>query len=394
MNGQPLASQTVPFATLAFAFSVFCSSHCLGQQNYELRADELGIVSQASIDANQLRIVAQDGTLTVYSRSRQYDSNDGLWLGYSDAGTRQVIRWPATNAGNMQIGQITGGIVKFRYSKMAVRDRPGQTNRRFMAKPQITSGLLQSGTAATPAVRNTRNLLPSVFKPSDLFQSLGSASLRSKQRGPRQIVPVENELIQLVGYDSGGSPWVLTPNNAQQLNCTSLQSYNLSSPVGWSVVSASPGLVRIQTMHRGNVVAVSHALRNNFGNQLQLAPVAQDVRQLWRIGRQGQQGWMLQSAFDPGLCLTHVGNGVLGLQPLVFSTNQFWSPFTVPFPTPIRPFWRTVSTNFVAGTPLPDAQLELKNNHRDALVVLLADQGADVIKVEPTAGFKGGAFET
>jgi hypothetical protein len=121
-----------------------------------------------------------------------------------------------------------------------------------------------------------------------------------------------------------------------------------------------------------------------------MQPISQDARQLWRIiGGRGGQGYALESAFYNGQCLTHLGGGRLGLQPMGFAQTQLWIPYIAPTVIPVQPFWRSVSREVQANPPLPPAELELRNTHRYALVVLLGDarqgQQFETIRIEPNS---------
>jgi hypothetical protein len=122
-----------------------------------------------------------------------------------------------------------------------------------------------------------------------------------------------------------------------------------------------------------------------------LQPLAQDARQLWRVVGAGRVAnrYVFESVHYPGACLTRVGGGGLGLQPISFAATQFWLPFAAPAVVGVQPFWRSMTQEIVANPPLPPARLELFNSHKYALVVLLGDsrQGGLVqqLRIEPNS---------
>ncbi len=76
-----------------------------------------------------------------------------------------------------------------------------------------------------------------------------------------------------------------------------------------------------------------------------------------------------------GLCMTS-NNGQLALQPITYAPTQWWVPLPAPTLLNYEPFWRTVSQEVHPNAALPPAQVDLVNSHRNALLVLLADQRA------------------
>jgi hypothetical protein len=144
--------------------------------------------------------------------------------------------------------------------------------------------------------------------------------------------------------------------------------------------------VRVQTYEQGRVYAVGAGR----GGSLALAPLTQDPSQLWRITGAGRVAnrFVLESVAYPRFCLARQANGVL-LQPITYAPTQLWSPYVAPAVPAFQPFWRTVSTEVIAGPPLAPAKLDLVNSHRYALIVLLGDARAgphvQKIRIEPNS---------
>jgi hypothetical protein len=63
----------------------------------------------------------------------------------------------------------------------------------------------------------------------------------------------------------------------------------------------------------------------------------------------------------------------VAVQPMQFVPTQLWVPWIAPVTPSFQPFYRTVTRDVQVNPPLPPAQVELVNSHRNALLVLLAD---------------------
>ncbi|MGN6545482.1 MAG: hypothetical protein ACTHK7_10580, partial [Aureliella sp.] len=109
-----------------FAAAASVAIPAQAQTRYELTAPELNRTSQAILTESELRIVDQTGRQTVYLRDPTVDSNDGRFLAYRDNASGQIIRWPVTGSGRMEIATATGGPLEFRPSRMQVRRLDGQ----------------------------------------------------------------------------------------------------------------------------------------------------------------------------------------------------------------------------------------------------------------------------
>ncbi|MCA9132121.1 MAG: hypothetical protein KDA45_03170 [Planctomycetales bacterium] len=189
------------------------------------------------------------------------------------------------------------------------------------------------------------------------------------------------EVLRLVSYDDRRAPWLLAHGTDRKLHATRAAS----TAADWWVTPAGGGMVRLQTYDNGRV----YAMASQRGGHLGLLPLAQDPRQLWRVtgmGR-GAHRFVLENVHAPGSCLAHLGGGRLALQPIDFAAAQLWMALAAPSSQPYQPFYRTVTREIHANPQLPAAQLELRNTHRYALLVLLGDSrrgaGFEQIRIEP-----------
>ncbi len=363
---------------VCFSVGLF-SSLAIGQQQFELSAPQLGVHSQAVLTEDLLQVTSSTGEITRYRREPRFDSADGDWLGYFDRSARQVLRWPVSNHGNMQIGTLRGAIrggaqqdssaVEYRTSQMTIQ-ATGLPADRSSQRPALPSETL----VLPPDMAGHRELDPlGDFRRSDLFDAI-------TQRAQEQQAA---EMLQLAAFDQGNSPWLLARESGSELRAVQAGSKLAND---WWVAPAGAGYVRLETYSRGRVYAVS----TTNGRTLALQPLSQDAKQLWKVhaGR-GQQNYLLENAFFPGRCLTHLGNGQLALQVMNFAPPQLWVPITAPVLPTFDPFWRSVSREVHANPQLPPAQIDLVNSHRYALLVLLGDvrlgNSFETIRIEPNS---------
>ncbi len=334
------------------------AANIAAQERFELSAPEIGVSSQATLSANELQVVSQSGVVTSYLRDSRYDSQDGQWVGYVSPGAQQVIRWPVSNRGPMQIGELRGKQVVYRPSQMTIQPVTGMLER-VVERPVLPPDMLgQSGS----------------LQPSDFLSQVLAGSLAAGMVEPRSL--------QIATLDDRNLPTLLNRGSAFDLRTTS----NVSDASDWWFAPAGTGYVRMQTYRDGRIYAIgaqtaSHAI---------LMPLSQDPRQLWRVAGAGRVAnrFLLENVQYPGACLTHVGGRVV-LQPINFAPTQLWVPLIPPSLPVLQPLYRTVSHDIRANAPLPAAQLELFNSHRNALIVLLGDNraGAAVqqIRIEPNS---------
>ncbi len=358
-----------PLVLCALLAMALCPALVKGQQAFELTAPQLGARSEAVVSDERLQVTSATGSVSTYRREPRFDSNDGAWLGYYDRAANQVLRWPLANSGNMQIGSVRGTAVEYRTSQMTIRPLALQPDR-GVQRPLLPS----QSEVLPPAMRDNRpEGPPANLRRSDLFDSIS-------RRQPEEQAA---EMLQLVALDQGNAPWLLARDGGSELRAVQAGA---DSQNDWWVAPAGAGYVRLETYNRGRVQAVG----TSDGRSLLLQPLSQDARQLWKVhGGRGQQSYLLENAFYPGRCLTHLGNGQLVLQSINFGAPQMWVPIIAPVVPNFDPFWRSVSREVHVNTGLPPAQIELVNSHRYALLVLLGDtrlgNAFETIRIEPNS---------
>lgn len=352
---------------------------CRAQEQFELLAPQLGVSSRATISGGELQVISGDGQVTRYARDARYDSADGQWLGYYSREARQILRWPAQQQGPMQLGEVVGNEVRYRLSQMQVQPRAGANNRfdpRVVERPVLPPTQVdQRPWTADPSLGD--------WQISDLFGELSGSGERGELLEPRQL--------KLATFDQQANPWALsfgtgagTPSSAVP-GAELLLTNQVSAADSWWVTPTGVGLVRLQSYRQGRIYAVSA----RSGGQVNLMPLAQDPRQLWRVvgAWRGDQRYVLESLQYPGYCLTHQGAGQLVMQAIHFAPTQLWVPLVAPPLPSFQPFYRTLTREVHVNPPLPPAQVELFNSHRNALVVLLGDsrqpESVQQVRIDP-----------
>lgn len=322
------------------------------QERYELSAPQLGAASQAIIGDRELQVVGSDGQVTTYAREPRFDSSGGEWLGYFSRSANQILRWPSINTGNLQIGEVNGSSVRFRYSQMSIRPTGG-----------VAAAPLRPRVAERPILPPLMNNEPaqrlSNGSTSDFFGQLISGISHNQTLDPRSL--------RIATYDRQNVPNLLTRGSGFELAATA----DVSAAKDWWVAPAGAGLVRVQAYDQGRIYSVSA----QSGGRVVLMPLTQDPRQLWRVTGAGRidDRYLLENAHYPGTCLSNLGGGRVAVQPINFAPTQLWVPI-VPPPVPnFQPFYRTVNQEVHANPQLPPAQVELVNSHRNALLLLMGD---------------------
>lgn len=379
-----------------FARSIFAVAICglianlaMAQQQFTLSAPSLNIASRALLSARKLEVIDSQGTVNLYHRDAKLDSDDGHWIAYRSQETGKILRWPSSNSGGLQIGTPQGGSIRYTISQMQIQPaggaRPLPGDRPLSGEPGGPGSVLPppNGTLPGNDFNNPAPIQESVveyhgkqwnnFATSDLFTRIIANPVN---RLPNQ------QAIHLVSYDSSGTPWAITQRGAN-VGCTS----QVSSQAMWWVAPAGPGMVRLQMLNNGQVWALAAHNRN----ALRLDLVGQDPRQLWRVshGHANQNQFLLENAHFVGNYLSHIGRGALGMQPWLALPTQMWVPISPPptYMTSLQPFWRNVNREIRPNPPLPPAEVELSNSHKNALMVLVGDlrsgQVVKELRIEP-----------
>jgi hypothetical protein len=331
-------------------------------QQFTLTAPGLDFTSKAYLTEAKLDVIDSQGTVNSYVRDLSFDSADGQWIGYRNRDSGKILRWPSNNSGNLQIGDRQAGQVQYTTSKMQIRPVPGQAPVKNPVLPPVQENPLdvrRSGGMGREMFPEYQSREWKSFAKSDLFNRIVA--------NPIDRLP-SSQPVHLVSYDANGAPWALSQRGTR-LGCIS----QVSSDATWWVAPAGPGMVRLQLQSDGQIWAVSADDRS----ALRLSLITQDPRQLWRVcnGPIQNSQYLLENAFFVGNFLTHTGLGNLGIQPMLGLPTQLWAPLAPPqnFIATLQPFWRNVNREIRPNPPLPPAEVELLNAHKNAVMVLIGD---------------------
>lgn len=340
---------------------VCLTSSIHAQTRFELVAPQSGVSSRAELVADTLAITDAQGVQTVYRRDRTFDSADGAWLGFHASRPRQVLRWPASSSGSLQIGQFQpGGTVSYRSSQMTIRSLGGSDRGLVLPPdglvlpPEIGGGSVEGG----PVIDSLSKLL------------------QGRHTEPR--------MLRFSTVDDRGESWVLARQDATRPMMVRAAA---ARNADWFVVPVSRGFVRLQHYDRG-IVSVLAAAPNRG---LVMEPIAQDMRQLWQIAPcpQTPGRFTFENAAHRGFALGGGAGNNFGLQPIALNPQQMWMPLAPAIIAPIEPFWRSVNTQVRPNPPLDPAKLDLVNSHRYALIVLIGDRRSSnapaQLRIEPNS---------
>lgn len=354
-------------------------------QDYLLQATQLGMKSSARMTGTSLEIRTDTGSTTVYARDAHYDSADGLWIGYFSRSANQVLRWPASNSGSMQIGTPGRTSVVYRTSQMTIvpahsQPTQGQVGATGTLPPRVANRPPVPPISPNPGMPTPAGTIissPQLAQAGGVLANLAASKLFTLVAN--NMRRSDSQMLRLASYDTSGNPWLMSRSGS------SLRTISRAASTGtdWWVSPVGQGYVRVQAYDRGRL----NAIGVNRSGRLSLQPLSQDPRQLWRVSPAAiQNRFHLQNVGVAGQALGHVG-GQLVIQPINYGPTQMWSPYAAPVVPSFQPFFRSVSTEVVANTQLPPAQLTLQNTHRNALIVLLADSRKgdtyEKIRIEP-----------
>ena len=270
------------FLTVVLLATVTCS---YAQERFRLDAPNAGAAADALLTDSELVVVDQAGKRTVYLRDAQFDSQDGQWLGYFARNLNQVIRWPVARSGNMQIGDVAGGSVRYRTSQMVIQALDRAANRPVLPPPMAPGGQAQFDPNMDP------NFVDSLqgITPSPIFDSIFQGQ------------EARSQMLQLATFDPRGSQLYLTRDNLSSLSL----NRNPVAESNWWVVPTGNSYVRVQHYQNGRITALS-ATRTQ---SLALAPISQDPRQLWRVSSiaSNRNRFVLENAMYSGQCMASSG---------------------------------------------------------------------------------------
>lgn len=367
------------FCSLIVVF-VCMAGRGAAQETFSLVAPGVAAASSARVTPNELSIRDAGGTVTRYQRAPRYDTKDGHYNGYSSREAQQVIRWPSSNSGRMQIGTLVRGQIEFTFSKMTITAAQGGNN-------------LQDANWPSGNVENTE-ILPN--------QSSGSAGINNQNLGDGSSVM----LMHLAAGDSNERLF-LTRTSSGQLGFNRTVREAESA---WYIVPVSDNIVRLQQRQgndwfalsaAGNVQGGGDVLPPMFGSfgggafprggsfgggggfqrnrinplPVNLLPLQGGLNQLWYLNsiNNVSGGYCFESLLHPGMGLTCVPGGALCCQPMVFNPYQTWWPQQPTFQLP-APQYRTVNHQIVPNPALPPVDVRVKNTHTETIVVLLTDR--------------------
>ncbi len=346
------------------------SKFALAQTRFELTAPTLNRTSQATLSASELRVVDQQGRETRYTRNPALDSQDGRYQAYQEGAAGQVIRWPVANAGAMQIGIRAGNSYEFRTSQMQVVPIDAPLGNNPQPRPNRVPPPDPGQPVLPPGANNVAGNIAGQAGNSSFFTDV----MRDQQPQP--------QVMRLAIRDDRGRDWFLGKSSNNRL---AMQGAANPSVADWHIVPAGRGYVRVGQRLGNDWLAVAATPARG----LTIQPLGQQAAQLWRVMQVGYgTGYWLESAILPGYCLTGTVSGVVNLLPVNGSFGQIWLPQPVPVLPTYDPVWRTVSHEIKANPPLPPAQIELLNNHANALRILIADRRETrlrEVRIEPNS---------
>ena len=318
-------------------------THKLAAQEFLLIVPGTNTQSTVSLDPRGLTVTDQNGRVTDYRREPQFDSPDALWLGFFSQLNNQVLRWPASHRGNLQIGQPSPAGWIYRASKMTVQP--------LAINPGIG---LSAGIGLGAEIMPGGGIAPGAFAavPLNSIQQIGFYQLSTADAAARGLV-----------LDVFGSAIV------------SMQPDQNSDTQAWRVIPVVNDVVRIQGLRGG---AAQSLLTLGPTGPLAMAPLDQSPGQLWRLvpvfGAQNQV-WFESVAF-PGRALAGSADGLVAIERLSNSPAQAWLMQTYAPPQPILPALTIVSRSLVPSPQLEPAAVQLLNSSRRDILVSLADRRA------------------
>ena len=321
------------FAVVVF-FVIVTTVHA--QRRYELIVEGTDVVSQAERTSQRLVIIDSRGDVTEYTRDPRFDPEDGGFLAYFSTGARQILRWPASDRGKMQIARfVDGRPTAFRRSRMTIRSLDAGGGFEGIGVPG----------AANIESRDPFRLVPAAHAGHALNAAAGG------------------RLTIASAADVDGQAWLITP--------------------------LDHGYYRIHSGRQGR----RRSLSGPSDGPPRLERTARDVSQLWQLlpihNRPGYYAFACAGAGPAAHVLTADASGVVSLQPFVHSSSQMWvlRPWAGVLP-PAFSEYRFASRELRPNPPLEPALVEFVNSHSKELWVLVADRRnpAESIRLRISAG--------
>lgn len=371
---------------LCAVWALFSTSHALIAQSepvasrmFELSAPGLDKPSIAILGEDKLIITDPSGTQNIYVRSNRYDTQDGEWIGYSSREAMQIIRWPVSSKGPMQIGMLREGTIQFTTSRMKVSElvRNEEIPKARKNAQGKTVPILPESGVEPPGMELNLPTPGQIPRPSSQQSSVTGLNGNS-------VLPLNFS----VGLESTRQFLSLRGNDQFSLvpRATDVSS-------AWYIAPVGDGLFRLQKQIGNQWMAIGVDGRLRGGARIapgarqpvRLFPISNDIGQFWRINPY-QAGYCFESIHFPGMALTWNNPAGLFLQPIVYDPWQVWYPQQPLISLP-PPQFRSVQQQVVPNPELPPLDLVLQNNHRDEVLVLLADrrmpENPQKIRIQP-----------
>lgn len=369
---------------------------------FELKAPGLARPSRATLTSDELTIRSPDGAASRYKRLSRYDTDDGAFVSYSSRELQQIIRWPSSGSGGMQIGTLQQGRIQFVPSRMTVH-RLGDVDAESTG-PEVLPNLLEQP-PSVPRQLPTPSQLPSSTQRSESGTVVGALPAMSAMNfgiGPstRRYLSMEGiDRFQLLNAADGPSAaWFIQPVRddlirIQQRVDSRWMAIGVGGPQPREEIRARRGTRGFPTgpSFGGGVFPPGGAFGGGAigsgGFPALLSPVHGGIDQLWRVQSYMGGGYYFESVMYPGMCLTFPTSGGLWVRPWTYDPWQIWYPMAPIVPLPV-PQFRTTQQQFVPNPPLPPVDIQLANRHSDELLVLFADRRIpdNPVKIRVPAG--------
>lgn len=364
-------------------------------KRFELKAPGLEQPSIATITAEELSIRSPDGALSVYKRLARYDTNDGAYVSYSSRELQQIIRWPTSDRGGMQIGTLQQGKIQFSPSRMTVHPVVGRETGSGATRSIPGSTVLPSLQEQPPSVPRqlpTPSQIPGETRRTESGVAGGVFPTMSPMHfavgsGTKRYLSLEgSDRFQLLnGPDDPRAAWFIQPVRddlvrVQQRVDSRWMAIGVGGPQPRDAGRSRRGTRGFPSgpSFGGGVFppGVSFGGGGSFGAggfPALISPIHGGIDQLWRVQSYSGGGYYFESVMYPGMCLTFPVSGGLWVRPWTYDPWQIWYPMPPVVSLPV-PQFKTTQQQFVPNPTLPPIDIRLTNRHSDELLVLFADR--------------------
>ncbi len=372
------ARSAVNFA-LGTAVCLMFAVNAIGQQ-VQLSTRDGKERSSAVRTETGLTITSSLGGTTEYVRKTQFDSADGEWLGYYSSAAQQVIRWPKSESGNLQVGTLIGAQPSYRQSLMQIVQQSQAPGANVKAEEKVFSEGANNRFRFSDLPRATPTRLDTIKGLQDYRVEPETVSFLEAEARKRGEGNTRTLRLATLSQDIRSAALLGLDDSAEGLQATAGKGHTQD----WTFSDVGNGLFRIQSRKDKRLHALTATSKLGVG----LAIPAADVRQLWRPIVHPRRGYVFafESVHYPGYCLTHTGSGIY-LNPFSFAPGQFWLPVNPIAPIAIQPLLRNFHTEITPNPALPPVQVKLLNRQPRAIEILLGDAtnpgNARRIKIPP-----------